>query len=942
MTQTLTTKIRLFIQRMTESEEQAQWGFELLLKREDFEEYFDYLDEAGLFSPDRNLGPVPADQPGYVHIPFWYALNYLEAVARLAGERNDLELAAKPMAVVQAVSRSQETDGVVRDNYHTWRTFANILGLVPNAAVTLDDLDLIPVWLSSKYDRGLVGSTLDKGIMTTCLTSDDAQDWSKASIILRHCTAIQWMDEEEFGDKRKKPVTVVDDYWLKELIDHHASSLGEKVGEAVANIFLERLHEVFGDGGRDISSWLHRPAIEEHSQNHSWDGPYNRFVEGLRDVLLGWVDHDLSKALPFIENLFSDKEEIVRRIAIYVLNQRWDALHGLYSSVLGPRLFDNGHLHELHGLLRDYFHEFIEEQKTATVDAIRQIPQPRRGDDPERRLKYIQRNWLSAICGKGHEPADTWFQELDSDNELGPLQGHPDFHSYMESWSGPGPTPYSVTELLALAGDGTIVERINAFQQTDSWRGPTTRALVDTLEEAVVRSHQRFLDVLPDFLNANRPYQYGVISGFKRLWEASKDAQEIDWYGTWEKLISFFEAIIQDNGFWSEEVIEDRDLTPNRDWIPPLIAEILRSGTRDDEWAYPEVLLPRAWLLIEGLLENLEQASEADEDAMHQAINARKGKAIEALFSHALRECRVSDRTSGVHTDVWGRMRPTFERELAKCKDGNFEFSTLIASYIANIDYIDHDWLQASIEHIFPQQFMDNFTCALEGLAYAPATRPIYALLLERGVLDFALRSDLKGRHSREKLIERVVLAFLWGDEELNGPRFSFLFESDKEEDIVEASRFFWSVSNQELTADQVERVLCFWVRCIEWSRNASEPPVKLLSSLSPLSCYIDSVADREKELLHAVAPYIDVNYNAVEFIEQLDRLADDNPVEVSAVFKDVLNSHKPISDYQDRLKSLLTKLDASGLHDDAMVYADQLRYIPGMRELFDQLGAGA
>jgi len=90
------------------------------------------------------------------------------------------------------------------------------------------------------------------------------------------------------------------------------------------------------------------------------------------------------------------------------------------------------------------------------------------------------------------------------------------------------------------------------------------------------------------------------------------------------------------------------------------------------------------------------------------------------------------------------------------------------------------------------------------------------------------------------------------------------------------------------------------------------------------------------------VAPYIDINYNAVEFIEQLDRLADDNPAEVSAVFKDVLNSHKPISDYQDRLKSLLTKLDASGLHDDAMVYADQLRYIPGMRELFDQLGAGA
>ena len=49
---TLTTKMNLFIQRMMESEEQAQWGVELLLKREDFEEYFDHLGEAGLFVPD--------------------------------------------------------------------------------------------------------------------------------------------------------------------------------------------------------------------------------------------------------------------------------------------------------------------------------------------------------------------------------------------------------------------------------------------------------------------------------------------------------------------------------------------------------------------------------------------------------------------------------------------------------------------------------------------------------------------------------------------------------------------------------------------------------------------------------------------------------------------------------------------------------------------------
>ena len=89
------------------------------------------------------------------------------------------------------------------------------------------------------------------------------------------------------------------------------------------------------------------------------------------------------------------------------------------------------------------------------------------------------------------------------------------------------------------------------------------------------------------------------------------------------------------------------------------------------------------------------------------------------------------------------------------------------------------------------------------------------------------------------------------------------------------------------------------------------------------------------------MAPYVDINYNAVEFFGQIDRLANDSPAEISAVLKVVLNSHTPVSDFKDQLKSLLMKIDAIGLHDDAMFYANQLRNIPEMRKLFDQLALG-
>lgn len=561
----LTANKQSSIKLMTKSDEHARRGFELLQARPGFEDYFDALKQAGLFDASRNPAPVPAAEPGYFRMPFWDALSYLEAVANLAGQRIDLQLAEKVMRVVRAVSHAREPDGAIRDNYHTHRKFAAILGLVLTTVVTQDDVELVPGWLEGEFERGMVGHTLANGALPRFLASESSDDWRKASRLLEHCTVVRWIEEKALGDNRKKLVTLVEDHWLKELIDRNAKSFGVRSGKAAAEIFLARLREVFGDVERDKASWPSRPAIEDHAQNHSWDSPENRFVEGLRNVLLSWVDHDLVAAKPFVEALLGDEAEIVRRVAIYVLGQRWGALGCTYLTLVGPRLFDDGHRHELYGLLRDRFHEFNDEEKAATIAAIRQLPRCSAGDDPTRRLRYVQRRWLSAVAGKGHEPADTWFKELSYDQSLGPVSEHPDFHAYMESWSGPGPSRYSVQELLAFAEDGSIVARLNSFVQPRSWRGPTTSALVAALEEAIGYNPEAFLPLFPAFLHAQRPFQYGLINGFKRVWDASNDKQpRIDWDPVWSKLVAFFERVIGDPAFWAEHVVEDQDLTPNR------------------------------------------------------------------------------------------------------------------------------------------------------------------------------------------------------------------------------------------------------------------------------------------------------------------------------------------------------------------------------------------
>ncbi len=533
------------------------------------------------------------------------------------------------------------------------------------------------------------------------------------------------------------------------------------------------------------------------------------------------------------------------------------------------------------------------------------------------------------------------FRELEADQSLGKLSRHPDFHSYMETWSGPGPSPYSTQELLAFAEDGSLIERLNDFQQSNAWRGPSTEALVNSLEEIVGINPRKFLRLLPAFLDAKRPYQYGIINGFKRLWDVPKEKQQdLDWNVAWEGLIGFFGQLIGDPEFWAEKVVHNQDLTPTRDWIPPIIAEFLHAAAKDDDNAYPPELLPNGFSLIKILIENLETLDDAKEDAMFQTINSSKGKAIEALFSHTLRVCRISDKKYGDHTEAWDSIKPTFDVELAKCENTNYEFSTLAAAYLANIDYISRNWLRASIGKIFPKDFQANFVCAIDGLAYASANRSIYALLLEHGVLDRALSSELTRRQAREKIIERIALAYLWGDEPLDSPRFSYLFESGRIEDLQDASRFY-SVRRQELAKEQIERIICFWEKCVVWTKTLPVLPKSLLSELSRLICYVTTLADREVSLLLAVAQHVKVGHNVDTFIEELDRLVEQNPAKVSFVLGKVLDAYEPDYDYKDRLKKLLIKLAQSGRRDDALLYADRIRKLPGIDQLFKQLTEG-
>ena len=928
-----TSKIDRFINLMLQNDEQMRLGFELILKKEDFVQFFDRLKAEGLFAAERSPGPVPAKEPGSVHIPYWPALDYLEACAKQAGEQNNLDLGCKIMAVIREVSVFIEPDGNTRENYHTGRKFAEILGLLPNEVTTHADMDLVQRWLSDRFDRGLVCNALDEGVMRRFLCSEHPEDWKKALRITFHCTALKPADDKD------ELHTVVDDYWLKKFIEHHAEIIGQKVGPEAAELFYARLHEVFGKGTRFRFSYLFRPAVEEHSQNMEWHAAENCMVVGLRDLLLGWVDTDADAVSVYIKNLIARELEVASRICLHVIDRRWQQLSGLFWHVLSPDLFKLGHLHELYWLLSNHFTEMTGTQQAEVVAAIRDLPMPKNIEDYDRHRKSCQRDWLSSIIEKGCQEADQWFDVLSSGENAVGFSKHPDFLSYSESSFGSGPSPYQKQELIAFAKDGCLVKILDEFQSTAYWDEPSVRSLISVLEESVLDAPSLFLQILPLFIDASRPYQYGILSGIKRLWDKPEsETTYIDWNNAWGLIIEFLEKLLQPEAFWSEEVVEDSHRTPTRNWIPPVVADLLKAGTQDDMHAYAPIFLPKTKALIEILLEKAPSEEEMSDDPMSQAINSSKGKSIEAFFSLALRVCRLADQSRGNHESEWKELQPLADRELSQCMDGNYDFSTLAAAYLANFEYLDVNWLSINISKLFPEQWPNNFKSAMGGLAYANITKKCYALLLEAGTIDVGIRFvNIKSKF-KIRLIERVALAYLWGDEELSSPRFRYWFDTGDEDTIKALSRFFWTVKHQALTQEQIGRIKAFWMACLTWSDTQRERPVKLLSSLSKLACYVDDIGEEDLKLLIATAPYCELSYNSTDFIENLDRLATDNSKIVCQVLFTLLDSYVPTYDYEGRLLSIVQKIVDQGLRREAMLIADNLRQLPGMRELFKSI----
>ena len=301
---------------------------------------------------------------------------------------------------------------------------------------------------------------------------------------------------------------------------------------------------------------------------------------------------------------------------------------------------------------------------------------------------------------------------------------------------------------------------------------------------------------------------------------------------------------------------------------------------------------------------------------------------------------RGADTLSGNHSDVWNNLAATFDAELAKCKDGNYEFSVLAAEYIAQLDFLAPEWLHANLPALFPIEYKTNFDCAISGLPFATLTQPVFRLLVEHGVFDRLVRAEKRENHVREQLIEWIALGYLWGDGHIITQTLPYLFEAGLGQDLRRIAHYFWRVrKSEELSSLQVERVLVFWERCVEWAKKRADQE-ETLGCLALLAAFLPTGDERGFRLLLEVAPFAHMDHGDTFFVEELERLVEGHPREVLRVLQAYLSDYTPSFDYGGRIRSILTRL-MERMPDERcnlIPIASNLRDLPGMPELYVRL----
>jgi len=842
------------------------------------------LSQRGYFAPQRNPCPIESeDHPGQYSIPHWNVLDYLEKVAKELDRQPDETIGNALMDIIRTVSDYRDHEGKRVDNYGTDWFFVKIMAALPIEFLEVQDMDRIGVYLRSKWRAsGLVGAQIGKSLLPKLLNE---QATRLAAPLLS--IVIDYDIREQNGQKEFVPV--MDNYWLNELIEKNKAAIAKLFPLQAAGIVLDKIEQIISaDKGQFNAIWI--PAVEDHPQNRFPTRYQNILVRAARDFLDSAADKEPQKTKSLLQDLLDKEHPIFPRIALHIISTHWPDYSDLFWPLLKSELLTNVFLkHELYELLKNNHAQFSERELDNILNWIetREYWIPEDGfEDEEQERRYIafqKLEWLTALKESTYQTAIDKYEKYLA--LAGQEPEHPGFSAWMGDVQVGSISPIEVADLLQ-KDNQEIAKYLIEYQDEGEWYGkPSREGLADAFKAAVTNEPQKFSADLSPFLELPPYYLFYLLWAFKDAWDAKRDFD-------WKALLSFCLDLVQTDGFWVGPSKKDL-LYPGS--LVSQVADLIQVGTRDDSRALDELLLPLAEKLLIRLLDKAESDMYERHDLLTAVLNSPKGRVFAAAIDYSLRYAQLrKDQDPSLR---WApAVKDDFTRRLDRSFDDSLEFSATLGEYLANLAYLDTDWVMTHINDIFPKDNEKHWRAAMTGYLWpARLYRDLYELLRDNGHYAKALETDFEEKPVRERVIQHLTIAYLWGVEELADPEslFTTLITVWNPADLSKIVSYLW-MQRGTLNAEQRSRVLSLWRYVFAHYHDKGEladDEANLVSDLSRFSVYLDCIDPESLRWLLLSAPHVQRGHNVPFFVEYLDNLTASSPHEVGLIYLEMLEN---------------------------------------------------
>ena len=670
---------------------------------------------------------------------------------------------------------------------------------------------------------------------------------------------------------------------MKDFLNKNKKDLANLCGKEVSLIGIKKIEEILKKDKYkfDIHSiW----TIKDEEQPRSRDSYEYQIVWLVRDIYEQLNPDTIKEDICILLN---KKHSIFKRIAIHVINHHYKKLDVLFwQGWQDCNPLDNYQLKpEIYELFKNNCTLFNKEQIIIIINWINT-------EDYKEKTKeakaYRKREWLETLLKTNNEKV---LKEYERNKKINPTPiMYPGKVIWMDIRGIRDMSPISAEELLKMTNEQISKYLIN-FKEEKFLNKPTQEGLEDTLRKSISEKPSKYAEDLEPFFKLPLSYHRVILQGLSKAWRENKSFH-------WENVFDYILAIIDlenDNyrDFWEVEYKKGR--YNYRNSIITDIVHLIHEGTKNDDHAFDEMLLPVAEKILLLLARNVKSSLNTTGDLHSRIINSVKYDIFSAMISYSLRYARTNPDLA--KEDRWKKeIKEDFTNRIG---NETSEFYFTLGQYFLSLYYLNKEWVQKNINKIFYKKDKLLYKSSIIGFfAYADKVYlEIYNLLKGNNIFLDALNYEFSERHINEKVIQHICIGYIENWEELKDPNslISKILEDKKEYQIAEVVRFV-EMFRENLTEKVKQKIKPLWERIFNIiSKNEEKSEFQSIAvELIDWLNLVDKIDEDIFNWLKLSVKYID-QYNPGWVYRKFYKHIDKNPEKIGKLILEMLKYKVPV-----------------------------------------------